>query len=78
VNEFLKSQPSSLGDGLTWTSITSGVYLEMLNYVCPISNQPCLDTKTDMVTHSPSAARSTDAKTAPSSSPPPSATATSP
>ncbi|KAG6915385.1 hypothetical protein DXG01_011757 [Tephrocybe rancida] len=32
VNEFLKSQPSSLGDGLTWTSITSGVYFEMLNY----------------------------------------------
>ncbi|KAF8240875.1 nmrA-family protein [Tricholoma matsutake] len=32
VTEFLKGQSSSLGDGLTWTSITSGVYLEMLNY----------------------------------------------
>jgi hypothetical protein len=34
VCEYLKGQPSVLGDGLTWTSITSGVYLEMLNYVC--------------------------------------------
>ncbi|KAG6850017.1 hypothetical protein H0H93_002466 [Arthromyces matolae] len=33
VNEFLKSQPSFLGDGLTWSSITSGVYFEMLNYI---------------------------------------------
>ncbi|KAG6900125.1 hypothetical protein C0993_002660 [Termitomyces sp. T159_Od127] len=32
VNEFLKGQPSPLGDGLTWTSITTGVYFEMLNY----------------------------------------------
>ncbi|KAF9004744.1 nmrA-family protein [Cyathus striatus] len=30
VNEFLKSQPS--GERFTWTSITSGVYMEMLKY----------------------------------------------
>lgn len=40
VNEFLKGQPSSPGDGLSWTSITSGVYMEMLNYpLCGPLNQ---------------------------------------
>lgn len=33
VNEFLKGQPSFLGDKLSWTSITTGVYFEMLKYV---------------------------------------------
>ncbi|TFK74369.1 nmrA-family protein [Pluteus cervinus] len=33
VQEFLKGQPSSKDvDGLAWTSVTSGVYMEMLNY----------------------------------------------
>ncbi|KAF8663575.1 hypothetical protein AX16_000919 [Volvariella volvacea WC 439] len=34
VGEYLKMQPSpsTPGDGLTWTCITSGVYLEMFNY----------------------------------------------
>ncbi|KAF5337809.1 hypothetical protein D9611_015040 [Ephemerocybe angulata] len=31
VNDWLKSQPSYLGEKLTWTSLTSSVYMEMLN-----------------------------------------------
>ncbi|RXW23584.1 hypothetical protein EST38_g2249 [Candolleomyces aberdarensis] len=31
ANDWLKSQPSFLGDKLTWTSLTSSVYMEMQN-----------------------------------------------
>lgn len=31
--EYLRTQDSKLGDGLTWTNILTGPYMEMLRYV---------------------------------------------
>jgi hypothetical protein len=42
VADFLKAQPSIVSDGeLSWTVVTSGPYMDMLNMVSDVRFSPC-------------------------------------
>lgn len=38
VADFLKAQPSLLGEGMTWSCVTTGAYVEMLKTVSIITH----------------------------------------